>query len=86
MRNGKFTITSKLNLYFPALAGQVFLPALLTAGLAAAGAAAGAAGLVGTGLAAEAAEAGTEENSEGIQQLCRSAGKLYIFPDLKGAL
>ena len=82
MRNGKFTITSKLNLYFPALAGQVFLPALLTAGLAAAGAA----GLVGTGLAAEAAEAGTEENSEGIQQLCRSAGKLYIFPDLKGAL
>jgi len=57
-----------------ALAGQVFLPALITAGLAAAGAAAGAAGLVGTGLAAEAAEAGTEENSEGIQQLCRSAG------------
>ena len=82
MRNGKFTITSKLNLYFPALAGQVFLPALLTAGLAAAGAA----GLGAAGLAGLAAEAGTEENSEGIQQLCRSAGKLYIFPDLKGAL
>ena len=84
MRNGKFTITSKLNLYFSASA--LLFPAVLTAGLAAAGVAAGAAGLVGTGLAAEAAEAGTEENSEGIQQLCRSAGKLYIFPDLKGAL
>ena len=77
MRNGKFTITSKLNLYFSATAGL----AAAGAGLAATGA-----GLVGLGLVGLAAEADTEENSEGIQQLCRSAGKLYIFPDLKGAL